>query len=135
MKNREKMGRCRASVSDRPGRYGVCCMQISELMLKAIRTVHQDAVIIIKTGSFYNVYGVENINKYLLKNLNNNKRKDEEYGKNNVETRNIYISNSGSYGFLWEHGKIKYYNSCMDRNIKYKSSNVLYFCKTRKIFI
>lgn len=64
------MGRCRASVSGRSGGLGVCCIQISELMLKAIRTVHQDAVIIIKTGSFYNVYGVENINKYLLKNLN-----------------------------------------------------------------
>lgn len=67
MESREKMGHCRASVADRPGRYGVCWMQISELMLKAIRTVHQDAVIIIKTGSFYNVYGQDAyIISYLL---------------------------------------------------------------------
>lgn len=67
-------------------------MQISELMLKAIRTVHQDAVIIIKTGSFYNVYGVENINKYLLKNLNNNKRKDgEKWQKQYGSREHLYI--------------------------------------------
>ena len=31
-------------------------MQISDLMLKTVKKVHKDAVIIVKVGNFYNVY-------------------------------------------------------------------------------
>ena len=43
-----------------------------------------------------------------------------------MESRKFFISITSCNGKLWNYGKIKYNNSSMDRNIKYKPCNGIY---------